>query len=143
MRKIIEHRQRSSYETVQFNSTVDGDYKLCFSNVFSSVTHKVVFFAWYNEVEVDFAYAEKSGPDTLKLSEWEVKLGLVLFHLLAIGLWRYILVRMNVGKHCPDKTSCAQVTTSKRCLENIIVVLRVQEWTLAISEPQNYIIPVT
>ncbi|KAA3671620.1 p24 family protein gamma-3 [Paragonimus westermani] len=65
MRKIIEHRQRSSYETVQFNSTVDGDYKLCFSNVFSSVTHKVVFFAWYSEMEVDFADAEKSGPDTL------------------------------------------------------------------------------
>ncbi|KAF5395038.1 Transmembrane emp24 domain-containing protein 7 [Paragonimus heterotremus] len=68
MRKIIDHRQRSSYETVQFNSTVDGDFKLCFSNVFSSVTHKVVFFAWYNEREVDSAYAEKPGPDTLFLS---------------------------------------------------------------------------
>jgi protein ERP2 len=36
--------QRSKYDTVEFVAETTGEYQLCFSNEFSSLSHKTVYF---------------------------------------------------------------------------------------------------
>ena len=42
--KTLYDGRRKQYDSVQFTTTVTGDYLFCFSNQFSSFTHKVVYF---------------------------------------------------------------------------------------------------
>ncbi|CAL8068291.1 unnamed protein product [Calicophoron daubneyi] len=51
--RIIFRKDRSSYYTFRLNNTLDGEYKICFSNDFSSVTHKVVFLGWFDSSETE------------------------------------------------------------------------------------------
>ncbi|KAG5441049.1 Transmembrane emp24 domain-containing protein 7 [Clonorchis sinensis] len=64
-KRIIKNLQRASYESITIDDTVDGDYKACFGNAFSAMTHKVVFFSWYNASEMEETYGSQVGPDTL------------------------------------------------------------------------------
>ncbi|TGZ68842.1 hypothetical protein CRM22_004051 [Opisthorchis felineus] len=64
-KRIIKNLQRASYESITIDDTIDGDYKACFGNAFSAMTHKVVFFSWYNASEMEETYGSQVGPDTL------------------------------------------------------------------------------
>uniref|UniRef100_A0AC35TJU1 GOLD domain-containing protein n=1 Tax=Rhabditophanes sp. KR3021 TaxID=114890 RepID=A0AC35TJU1_9BILA len=37
---------KKQYDNHAFKATIDGEYKVCFSNEFSTFTHKVVYFDW-------------------------------------------------------------------------------------------------
>ena len=42
--KIIYNEQRKKYDTFEFTAHTTGEYEFCFSNEFSSITHKRVYF---------------------------------------------------------------------------------------------------
>lgn len=42
--KELYRAQRKKYDTYEFTTHVDGEYELCFSNEFSSFTHKRIYF---------------------------------------------------------------------------------------------------
>ncbi len=42
--KILYQAQRKQYDSVDFTADVAGEYYFCFSNEFSSFTHKLVYF---------------------------------------------------------------------------------------------------
>ena len=42
--KIIYQKQRKQFDSIDFTTTEAGEYYFCFSNEFSSFTHKVVYF---------------------------------------------------------------------------------------------------
>ena len=42
--RIIYQKQRRQYDSVDFTTTDSGEHYFCFSNEFSSFTHKVVYF---------------------------------------------------------------------------------------------------
>lgn len=42
--RIIYQKQRKQYDSVDFTTTESGEHYFCFSNEFSSFTHKVVYF---------------------------------------------------------------------------------------------------
>ena len=42
--QIIYQKQRRQYDSVDFTTTESGEHYFCFSNEFSSFTHKVVYF---------------------------------------------------------------------------------------------------
>jgi len=50
--KIVREFQREQYHFFDVASTMEGDYELCFSNEFSSYTHKTVFMAWDTPIEL-------------------------------------------------------------------------------------------
>ncbi|CAH8657526.1 unnamed protein product [Dicrocoelium dendriticum] len=64
-RKVVKHLKRSSYESLVLNDTVNGEYKACFGNLFSTVTHKVIYFSWYNISGVENLFNSEPGPNTL------------------------------------------------------------------------------
>ena len=41
---VIYQKERKQYDSVDFTTTESGEYYFCFSNEFSSFTHKVVYF---------------------------------------------------------------------------------------------------
>ena len=41
---VIYQKQRKQYDSVDFTTTESGEYYFCFSNEFSSFTHKVIYF---------------------------------------------------------------------------------------------------
>lgn len=81
-RRIIKNFQRASYESITLNDTVDGDYKACFGNAFSAMTHKVIYFSWYNASEMETMYGSQVGPDTMFASTTR-KIGLDLYNISA------------------------------------------------------------
>jgi hypothetical protein len=44
--RILYQDQRKQYDSYRFNAEVDGQYEVCFSNEFSTFTHKLVFVDW-------------------------------------------------------------------------------------------------
>lgn len=42
--QIIYQKQRKQYDSIDFTTTVTGEHYFCFSNEFSSFTHKVIYF---------------------------------------------------------------------------------------------------
>lgn len=42
--KEIYSGQRQKYDTVEFTAEIDGEHQICFSNEFSSFSHKVIYF---------------------------------------------------------------------------------------------------
>lgn len=42
--RVIYQKQRKQYDSVEFTTYESGEYYFCFSNEFSSFTHKVVYF---------------------------------------------------------------------------------------------------
>jgi protein ERP2 len=42
--RVIYQKQRKQYDSVDFTTTESGEHYFCFSNEFSSFTHKVVYF---------------------------------------------------------------------------------------------------
>ncbi|VDM33465.1 unnamed protein product [Hydatigera taeniaeformis] len=54
-KNVVKVLQREQYDFFEYTAKVDGEYELCFSNEFSSVTHKIVYMNW--ELE-----SEKSNP---------------------------------------------------------------------------------
>ncbi|CAL8068293.1 unnamed protein product [Calicophoron daubneyi] len=61
--KILVKKERSSYYSMMLNDTMDGDYKVCFSNAFSSFTHKTVYLGWYNSTELTYFPASERLQD--------------------------------------------------------------------------------
>ncbi|CAH8289748.1 unnamed protein product [Schistosoma turkestanicum] len=47
-KQVIKSLYRSSSDEVDVNVEVEGIYKVCFSNYFSSVSHKIVSLTWRN-----------------------------------------------------------------------------------------------
>ncbi|CBY19148.1 unnamed protein product [Oikopleura dioica] len=43
---IVYEKRRTSYDQAPFTAKIGGIYKACFSNKFSSISHKVVFLDW-------------------------------------------------------------------------------------------------
>jgi protein ERP2 len=44
--KVLYKEQRKQYDSHNFKTLVPGAYKLCFSNEFSTFSHKVVYMDW-------------------------------------------------------------------------------------------------
>lgn len=42
--RVIYQKQRKQYDSIDFTTTDTGEYYFCFSNEFSSFTHKVIYF---------------------------------------------------------------------------------------------------
>lgn len=42
--RVLYQGQRKQYDSVDFDAFTDGEYYFCFSNEFSSFTHKLVYF---------------------------------------------------------------------------------------------------
>jgi len=49
----VYRKDRGEYDQYSFISDLDGNYKLCFSNKMSTISHKVVYLDWTVGVEVD------------------------------------------------------------------------------------------
>ncbi|CAH8653810.1 unnamed protein product [Schistosoma rodhaini] len=47
-KNVLKSLHRSSSEEVNIDVSVDGIYKVCFSNYFSSISHKIVSMTWRN-----------------------------------------------------------------------------------------------
>merc|ERR1712227_61939 len=59
--------KRSSYDQHEFKANADGIYKICFSNKFSSISHKLVYMDWIVDIDeedlpIEGVYGE--GPVT-------------------------------------------------------------------------------
>lgn len=54
--------EKKQYDTHEIVPTVSGTYQLCFSNEFSTFTHKVVYFEWQESPEKKIA---SSNPTAL------------------------------------------------------------------------------
>ncbi|KAM3172156.1 hypothetical protein ACTXT7_015132, partial [Hymenolepis weldensis] len=46
LKNIVKELVREQYDYFEFAAKTVGEYKLCFSNEFSSVTHKIVYVSW-------------------------------------------------------------------------------------------------
>jgi hypothetical protein len=44
--RILYQDQRKQYDSINFNAEEEGQYEVCFSNEFSTFTHKLVFVDW-------------------------------------------------------------------------------------------------
>ena len=44
--KVLYQEQRKQYDSFRYQADVEGIYEVCFSNEFSTFTHKVVFVDW-------------------------------------------------------------------------------------------------
>ena len=42
--RVIYQKQRKQYDSVEFTTKESGEYYFCFSNEFSSFSHKVIYF---------------------------------------------------------------------------------------------------
>ncbi|BHF83681.1 Transmembrane emp24 domain-containing protein 7 [Sparganum proliferum] len=63
--KVVKAFKREQYNYFDYEPKMNGDYQLCFSNEFSSFTHKVVYFSWEtSEDHVDADEAETAAPLT-------------------------------------------------------------------------------
>ena len=44
--RVLYQDQKKQYDSFRFNADSDGEYEVCFSNEFSTFTHKLVFVDW-------------------------------------------------------------------------------------------------
>jgi protein ERP2 len=44
--KIIYQEQRKQYDSFNYKAEIQGNYEVCFSNEFSTFTHKIVYVDW-------------------------------------------------------------------------------------------------
>lgn len=44
--KILYQITKKDYDQFQWTTEVDGEYKVCFSNEFSTISHKIVYLDW-------------------------------------------------------------------------------------------------
>ncbi|CAI2732917.1 unnamed protein product [Schistosoma spindalis] len=63
-RKIIKLLHRSSSDKVNIDVAVEGIYKVCFSNYFSSISHKIVSMTWRNSSSNPSESTSFSGVST-------------------------------------------------------------------------------
>nr|CDS29330.1 transmembrane emp24 domain containing protein 7 [Hymenolepis microstoma] len=61
-KNIVKQLEREQYDYFEFTAKVAGEYKLCFGNEFSSVTHKVVYVSW--ELESQRSQLAGGKPDS-------------------------------------------------------------------------------
>ena len=47
--KIIYKEARKQYDSHQFKAETPGTYKVCFSNEFSTFSHKIVYMDWVSD----------------------------------------------------------------------------------------------
>uniref|UniRef100_A0A0N5C2W0 GOLD domain-containing protein n=1 Tax=Strongyloides papillosus TaxID=174720 RepID=A0A0N5C2W0_STREA len=55
---------KKQYDNHAFTTVTEGAYKVCFSNEFSSFTHKVVYFDWQRSDKADNIKSKHTGPMT-------------------------------------------------------------------------------
>uniref|UniRef100_A0A0K0DTB3 GOLD domain-containing protein n=1 Tax=Strongyloides stercoralis TaxID=6248 RepID=A0A0K0DTB3_STRER len=55
---------KKQYDNHAFTTVMEGPYKVCFSNEFSSFTHKVVYFDWQRSDKPDNVQSKHAGPMT-------------------------------------------------------------------------------
>jgi hypothetical protein len=44
--KVLYQGQKKQYDSVNIKTDSEGEYEVCFSNEFSTFTHKIVFVDW-------------------------------------------------------------------------------------------------
>jgi hypothetical protein len=44
--KILYKQPKKQYDTFNFKTSIDGTYKVCFSNEFSTFSHKIIYMDW-------------------------------------------------------------------------------------------------
>ncbi|VDL97920.1 unnamed protein product [Schistocephalus solidus] len=62
--EIVKTFKREQYNYFEYEPQMNGDYQLCFSNEFSSITHKIVYFSWDTPEDVNADAAETVAPLT-------------------------------------------------------------------------------
>lgn len=61
---VIFKELRSSYAQHDFTANSDGNYKLCFGNKMSRITHKIVYFDWVMTDDIDPLWEGETRPET-------------------------------------------------------------------------------
>ena len=67
--KILYKQPRKQYDTFNFKTEAPGTYKVCFSNEFSTFSHKIVYMDWQYDGGV--AGQPKPTPRTIAMTQLE------------------------------------------------------------------------
>ena len=63
---FLYKQTKKQYDSYDFKTVEAGEYKFCFSNEFSTFTHKVVYFDFMvGDEDEDFLDIEEGGPTAM------------------------------------------------------------------------------
>lgn len=64
--RVLYQEQKKQYDSFSYKADVEGVYEVCFSNEFSTYTHKIVFMDW--QVGDEEPLVSPSSPDNAMVS---------------------------------------------------------------------------
>ncbi len=67
--RVLYQDQRKQYDSFRTTTNEDGEYEVCFSNEFSTFTHKLVFIDWQVGDETPLAVGPASPIGAMTLME--------------------------------------------------------------------------
>ncbi|CAB3407209.1 unnamed protein product [Caenorhabditis bovis] len=75
--KVLYKDVKKQYDSINFKTEVDGTYKACFSNEFSTFSHKIVYMDWQygNEREQQLNTVTKGVHAMSQLENYAVAIG--------------------------------------------------------------------
>ena len=83
--RVLYEVKKKNYDTYQTMTKIGGEYKICFSNEFSTFTHKIVYFDWQvGEDDDNRLWDPESDKKDLALQQTEMSTVTIYNKLKAI-----------------------------------------------------------
>lgn len=82
--RILYEVKKKNYDTYQTMTKLGGEYKICFSNEFSTFTHKIVYFDWQVGDDDDQRLFDETEKKDLALQQTEMSTVTIYNKLKAI-----------------------------------------------------------
>jgi protein ERP2 len=71
--RVLYQDRKKQYDSFRFTADEEGDYEVCFSNEFSTFTHKVIFIDWQVGEEAPLTIGAQSPLGAMTLMETSIQ----------------------------------------------------------------------